>query len=266
RRRYGKADHRIALCRSRQAKDHAGACHPRCHARGALCARRTAAFRPGRWCEYFMSVAEFIAPKSRWLPLRFALRELRSGLNGFYVFILCIALGSMAIAGVGSVAASLTDGLAREGRVILGGDLAFTLIQREIAPNERAFLHAHGQVSSAATLGAVALVPKGQATLVEMKAVDAASPLFGQIKLDPSIALADALAQRDSAFGAVADPTLIARLEISPGARLTIGNATFEIRATFTSEPNKLAAGIGFGPRLLVGPDALRSPRMRQPA
>jgi putative ABC transport system permease protein len=78
-----------------------------------------------------MSVSEFIGPTSRWLPLRFALRELRSGLNGFYVFILCIALGSMAIAGVGSVAASLTDGLAREGRVILGGDLAFTLIQRE---------------------------------------------------------------------------------------------------------------------------------------
>ena len=212
-----------------------------------------------------MSVSEFIGPKSRWLPLRFALRELRSGLNGFYVFILCIALGSMAIAGVGSVAASLTDGLAREGRVILGGDLAFTLIQREIAPNERAFLQTHGQVSSAATLRAMARVPNGQATLVEMKAVDAAYPLFGQIKLDPSLSLANALAQRDGAFGAIADPTLMARLEISPGARLTIGNTTFEIRATLTSEPDKLAAGIGFGPRLLVSEDALRSTGLLQP-
>src|SRR5262245_13249341 len=212
-----------------------------------------------------MSVAEFIAPTSRWLPLRFALRELRSGLNGFYVFILCIALGSMAIAGVGSVAASLTDGLAREGRVILGGDLAFTLIQREIAPNDRAFLQAHGQVSSAATRRAMAGVPNGQATLVEMKAVDAAYPLFGQIKLDPSIAPPDALAKRDGAFGAVADPTLMARLEISPGARLAIGNATFEIRATLTSEPDKLAVGIGFGPRLLVSGDALRSTGLLQP-
>jgi len=52
-----------------------------------------------------------------WLPLRYALRELRSGLRGFYVFIACIALGSMAIAGVGSLAASLGEGLAREGRV-----------------------------------------------------------------------------------------------------------------------------------------------------
>jgi putative ABC transport system permease protein len=212
-----------------------------------------------------MSVSELIAPMGRWLPLRFALRELRSGLNGFYVFILCIALGSMAIAGVGSVAASLTDGLAREGRVILGGDLAFTLIQREIASNERAFLQAHGQVSSAATMRAMARVPNGQATLVEMKAVDSAYPLFGQIKLDPSTALTDALMQRDGAFGAVADPTLMARLEISPGARLTIGNTTFEIRATLASEPDKLAGGIGFGPRLLVSEDALRATGLLQP-
>ena len=84
-----------------------------------------------------MSVAA-AAPASNghWLPLRFALRELRGGLRGFYVFIACIALGCMAIAGVGSLAASLGEGLAREGRVILGGDLAFTLIQREAAPNE----------------------------------------------------------------------------------------------------------------------------------
>ena len=39
------------------------------------------------------------------LAFRYALRELRGGLRGFYVFIACIALGVMAIAGVGSVAA-----------------------------------------------------------------------------------------------------------------------------------------------------------------
>ena len=37
------------------------------------------------------------------LPLRFAIRELRAGLRGFYVLVLCIALGVMAIAGIGSV-------------------------------------------------------------------------------------------------------------------------------------------------------------------
>src|SRR6201987_2474602 len=91
----------------------------------------------------------------RWLSLRSALRELRGGLRGFYVFIACIALGVMAISGVGSVAASLGDGLAREGRTLLGGDVAFSMIQREAKPEEIAFLGSRGQVSVAATLRAM---------------------------------------------------------------------------------------------------------------
>jgi len=104
------------------------------------------------------------------LPLRYAFRELRSGLRGFYVFIACIALGVMAIAGIGSVAASLNDGLAREGRTLLGGDVAFSLIQREAKPNEVAFLRKHGQVSVAATMRAMVRAQDGQLALVELKA------------------------------------------------------------------------------------------------
>ena len=199
------------------------------------------------------------------LPLRFALREMRSGLRGFYVFIACIALGCMAIAGVGSLAASLADGLARQGRVILGGDLAFTLVQQEITPDERAFLDNHGKVSVAAIMRAMARTADGKATLVEMKAVDGAYPLFGQAVLDPPATLADTLAQRDGIFGGAADPVLLTRLGIKPGARLTIGSAIIEIRAALASEPDKLAGGIGFGPRLLVNQDALRATGLLQP-
>lgn len=76
----------------------------------------------------------FAKPGGVALSLRYALRELRGGLRGFYVFIACIALGVMAIAGVGSVSASLSDGLAREGRTLLGGDVSFVLFQREAKP------------------------------------------------------------------------------------------------------------------------------------
>jgi putative ABC transport system permease protein len=200
-----------------------------------------------------------------WLPLRFALREMRGGLRGFYVFIACIALGSMAIAGVGSLAASLADGLAREGQVILGGDLSFALIQREAKPDELAFLQRHGKVSSVATLRAMARTADGQATLVEIKAVDGIYPLFGKAKLDPPGPLGDALQERNGVFGAAADPTLLARLNLKPGARLTVGNATIEIRAALTDEPDKLAGGIGFGPRLMVSEAALRATGLLQP-
>src|ERR1700723_4745931 len=126
-----------------------------------------------------------------WLPLRFALRELRSGLRGFYVFIACIALGVMAIAGVGSVAASLGDGLAREGRTLLGGDAAFSLMQREAKPDEIALLRSHGEVSVAATLRAMARSGDGRLALVEPKAGDGPFPMIGALTLDPNMPAGD---------------------------------------------------------------------------
>jgi putative ABC transport system permease protein len=193
------------------------------------------------------------------------LRELRGGLRGFYVFIACIALGSMAIGGVGSLAGSLAAGLARQGQVILGGDLSFTLSQREATGEEREFLQSRGALSSAATLRAMARTPDGQASLVEIKAVDGAYPLYGAAKLDPAGALRGALAEHDGVYGILADPTLITRLGLKPGARLRVGNASLELRAALVSEPDKLAGGIGFGPRLMMSEAALRTTGLLQP-
>jgi putative ABC transport system permease protein len=199
------------------------------------------------------------------LALRFAARELRGGLRGFYVFMACIALGVTAIAGVGAVASALVEGLAREGRVILGGDLAFSLSLREAGAPERAFLDGRGRVSLAATMRAMARAQDGRTALVELKAVDAAYPLYGATTLAPPQPLAQALAQHDGAFGAAADPALLARLDLKPGARITVGAAAIEIRAALVSEPDKLAGGLGFGPRLLVSEAALRASGLVQP-
>jgi putative ABC transport system permease protein len=200
-----------------------------------------------------------------WLPLRFALRELRGGLRGFYVFIACIALGVMAIAGVGSVAASLAEGLAREGRTLLGGDVAFSLIQREAKPDEVAFLRSRGQVSVAATLRAMVRTGDSRLALVELKAVDSAYPMLGELTLQPKMPVADLLAERDGAFGAAADSTLLARLDLKLGDRVSLGSATFQIRSVVDAEPDKLAGGLGLGPRFLVSEAALRATGLLQP-
>jgi len=199
------------------------------------------------------------------LSIRYALRELRGGLRGFYVFIACIALGVLAIAGVGSVAASLSDGLAREGRTLLGGDVSFVLFQREAKPDEVAFLRSRGQVSVAATLRGMARSPNGKLALVEMKAVDANYPMLGQLALTPEVPLGDLLAQRDGAFGAAADATLLARLDLKIGDKVGIGDATFQIRSVVDAEPDKLAGGIGLGPRFLVSEPALHATGLLQP-
>ncbi|MGN6411245.1 MAG: ABC transporter permease [Nitrobacter sp.] len=199
------------------------------------------------------------------LPLRLALRELRSGLRGFYVFIACIALGVMAIAGVGSMASSLSEGLAREGRTLLGGDVAFSLIQREAKREEIAFLRARGEVSVAAMLRAMARAPSGKLALVELKAVDGAYPMLGALTLEPNVPMAELLAERDGVFGAAVDPALLARLNLKVGDRVTIGGATFEIRSAVDAEPDKLAGGLGLGPRFLASIDGLRATALLQP-
>ena len=199
------------------------------------------------------------------LALRFAWRELRGGLRGFGVFVACIVLGVMAIAGVGSVAKSLSDGLSSAGRVILGGDLAFSLVQREASGEEQAFLGAHGVVSVAATLPTMARTDDGRAALVELKAVDGAYPLFGAVVTNPAMPLPALLARQGDAFGAAVDPALLSRLDLKPGDRIAIGNAAIELRAVLTGEPDKLAGGIGFGPRLLISEAALRASGLLQP-
>ena len=214
-----------------------------------------------------MTMAIEAAPKSRAssLALRYALRELRGGLRGFYVFIACIALGVMAIAGVGSVAASLSEGLAREGRTLLGGDVAFSLIQREAKPDEIAFLRARGQLSVAAALRVMARSGDGRLALVELKAVDGNYPMLGELTLDPKMPMQDLLAMSDGAFGAAVDSTLLARLDLKLGDRVTIGSATFQIRSVVGAEPDKLAGNVGLGPRFLVSEDALRATGLLQP-
>src|SRR5262249_46859125 len=83
--------------------------------------------------------------------------------------------------------------------------------------------------------------------------------------LTPPLPLSDLLAERDGAFGAAADSTLLARLSLKNGDRVTIGNATFQIRSAVEAEPDKLAGGIGFGPRFLISEAALRATGLVQP-
>ncbi|HRE59553.1 MAG TPA: FtsX-like permease family protein [Micropepsaceae bacterium] len=200
------------------------------------------------------------------LAFRFARRELRGGLSGFYLFLACIALGVAAIAAVGSVTAAFLGGMAEKGQELLGGDAEFRLTQRTASAEAQTFLDERARVARLYEMRGMARVDGTDTrTLVELKAVDDNYPLFGVVELAPSMTLADALAERDGVFGAVVEPNLLPRLGVNPGARIVVGNATFEIRAVIDREPDRVAGGFTLGPRFMISRDGLVATGLEQP-
>ncbi|MFI5015928.1 MAG: ABC transporter permease [Hyphomicrobiales bacterium] len=199
------------------------------------------------------------------LTLRLAWRDLSAGARGFGVFLACLAIGTGAIAGVGSLARGLAEGLAGQGRVIIGGDLSFALLQREASPAERAAIERLGKTAQVATLRAMARAAGGEAALVEIKAVAPDYPTLGHLAADADAPLSDLLAAQGGVYGAIVDPALFARLDLEPGAEVTIGAARVALRARLVSEPDTLAGGIALGPRVILSQEALRASGLLQP-
>jgi len=109
--------------------------------------------------------------------------------------------------------------------------------------------------------------PDGEAerALTQVKSVDAAYPLTGEVVLDPQMPLAEALAGTDTQPGAVMAPLLADRLGLTPGDSFRLGTRDFTLSAILVTEPDSSASGFSLGPRTLVTTDALREAGLLQP-
>ena len=186
--------------------------------------------------------------------VRLALREMRAGLSGFYVFIVCLALGVMVIAAVGALSDALTAGLVRQGEMILGGDVTVSRTHMRATEAERGWLDARGRVSETATLRTMArTLDASEQVLVELKGVDALYPLVGAVRLHRDIALAEAVSSDANGLpGAAVDPILMERLALKIGERFRLGDIEVRATATILSEPDNLSDRLTFGPRIFV--------------
>ncbi|MBB6508775.1 putative ABC transport system permease protein [Rhizobium soli] len=194
------------------------------------------------------------------IALRLALREMRGGLSGFYIFLACIALGTGSIAAVNSVSRAITEAIAGQGQQLLAGDIRFELNNREATEQERAFLSGLGEMSVSTGLRSMARKPDGsEQALVEVKAVDGAYPLYGEFKAEPAAPLQELVAKQGETFGALAAPLLLERLGIKTGDELLLGNIRLVLRGTIASEPDAVSDGFGFAPRLMVSREALQA-------
>jgi putative ABC transport system permease protein len=196
------------------------------------------------------------------LAARLARRELRSGLSGFRIFFACMVLGVTAIAGVDSLADALLTGLATQGRVLLGGDVAVGLVHRTATADERAFLARYGRTSETVSMRGMAYALKNSAEaerqLIELKAVDSVYPLYGNVQIAPKRTLAAALACSAIECGAAAEQSLLDHLHIARGALLRIGSQDFRIAGILTNEPDRLSGGFSLGPHVIISDEGLK--------
>ena len=191
------------------------------------------------------------------LALRFAARELRSGVRGFRVFLACLALGVAALAAAGSTAEAFRQGLASQSRAILGGDVSAAVEGRRFTPAERAAFAHLGRVTDTLHVRAMAQGPDGARRLAEVRGVDAAFPLAGAVKLKGAPDLAAALADRRGGPAAAVDPELMTRLHLKTGQPFTIGDSRFVATAALVSEPDALGRGFSLGSPVMVDRAAL---------
>jgi putative ABC transport system permease protein len=199
------------------------------------------------------------------LSFRLAARELRSGVRGFRIFLACLALGVAAIAAAGSTAEAFRHGLASQAREILGGDLYFSVENRDFTPAERAAFDRLGTTTYTAAARAMAEASGGDRRLVSLRGVDGRFPLAGTVKIEGASDLKTALADRDGVPGAVVEPALLDRLHLKLGDRFTAGPMTLRASAILVSEPDGLSRGFALGPRVLVRREVLERSGLTAP-
>lgn len=195
---------------------------------------------------------------------RIAWRETRSSMTKFLFVVLAVAAGVGALSGVQGFSESFRATLLDESREVMAADL--TARQFVAASDqETAALDALAKrgvertlitetismASSSSALGTEAAQNSDAATpvLVSIKAVDPAKyPYYGEVKLNPPMALASAL-RPDTV--AVAEDVLL-RLNAKVGDQIRVGTESFRIAAVVESEPDRMSGSMNVGLRMMM--------------
>ncbi len=187
------------------------------------------------------------------LALTLARRELRGGVRGLWIVLLCLALGVGVIAAVGTLRAAVDAGLAADGRALLGGDLEIDGGSQPLPDSLITWLHARGAATSRVVqMRSILVAPSGERQLIELKAVDQSWPLVGSTVVDPVQPIAAALGERDGYSGVLAEQVVLDRLQLHPGDLVRLGTATLRVAGAITAEPDRVSTAALLGPRALI--------------
>ncbi|WP_109488855.1 ABC transporter permease [Occallatibacter savannae] len=189
-----------------------------------------------------------------------AWRDLKSAPGKFAFVVLSVAVGVAALVGVRGFSESFRTTLMTESRSLMAGDLSARIFHVPSADElKKLAMLKQGIAGSESTwvtetISMASVAPDPVPLLISLKAVDPAMyPFYGAAQLEPQMSLQQALAG-DSAV--VADEFLI-RLRAHVGDTLRLGGRSFKITAVLSQEPDRISAGAGMGPRVMISNAAL---------
>lgn len=187
-----------------------------------------------------------------------ARRNLRAGSRHYVPIVTAIALGVGAVVAIGAAADTARRVIARDARSLLAADVELRST-RPLTSNAESAVHrltARGaRATDVAELMAMATTPD-RTVLVELKAVEAAYPFYGEVETDPRAPL-PALLAGGPVFGAVVQEALLIRLGLSRGGRFRLGDAEFTAAAVLRAAPDQAVGAFSLGPKILISRDAL---------
>ncbi len=187
------------------------------------------------------------------IEFRMAWRETRSSWKRFLFMIGAIALGVGALTGIKGFSTALDEAMSRSARDLIASDIA---VRMNSAPSDEESSVLRRLVDQGATMTRVtetlSMASAGgaaQPLLSTVKAVDPLHyPFYGTVQLAPARPLREALGDDT----AIVSRDLLIRTGSAVGQELTLGSARFRISAILVNEPDRIASGVEFGPRILI--------------
>ena len=195
------------------------------------------------------------------LVLRLAWREIRNHPRFALFFAVNTALGFAGFVALDAFEESVARALTAGSQSYLGADVAVSS-PRPLSAQEIAALDAEAGAGARTARAVVLFSMAGsgdRARLVELRAIDAAYPLYGEIELERDASVETAIARRAlrDAPGAWIDPPLLAQLGVAVGDTLRIGVETFWVQGVIARDGGRASSGFSIAPRIYVDLDRL---------
>ncbi len=212
--------------------------------------------------------------------LKMAWREMRGSYRHFTLSLLAIAIGVGSIVSVRSVSEQIESVATHETRPLVAADISVRL-NRPLSPQGESVLkelekrniqsvritELLGMVAPATADGQLPLVAVGKSTsatgtpttdvvatsqLVEVKAVSAGYPFYGDLEIDPPSNIS--LLNAEEAF---VDQSFLFRLKLRVGDSFLLGDTPFQIKGVILKEPDRVVGPFSLGPRVLLSQEGL---------